>query len=132
MTTFRMTLAPGDRLPVCEVEGYAYTPEHAQGLIDLFKSLADVRVKDSRIDIKNHFAEYNSIFEPSKYLYEYEDTKVKCSACGHEMSLGELESDYSDYDSDGSSSVCPKCDEWDCCEYEHENINDVLEEMGLE
>jgi len=67
-----------------------------------------------------------SLFPEPKWLFEYQNNRVTCNNCGKTFGWKRLESDYlSDF---GSSSICPYCKEWDCCEIEFEDIKEVLRE----
>ncbi len=61
-----------------------------------------------------------------EYFYDYLNVKVKCNTCGKYCMSNDLKHDYDDNFYCSSDRVCPSCDEWDCCEIEHETIEQAL------
>jgi len=62
------------------------------------------------------------------WLYDYKPTKVTCKYCKETFNHTELDCDSIESDDyySYSETVCPKCDRWDCCELEYEDIKDAL------
>lgn len=67
-------------------------------------------------------------FPIPSYSFKRVSTDVTCDECGAVFKHTEFESDCMD-DGDGgeiySSTICPKCGHWDCCEVEYERLSDV-------
>lgn len=61
------------------------------------------------------------------YLYQFLDTEVECDSCGARFSHTELQSDEADVDT-WSNAICPRCGEWDCCEFVHEQFTKEMAE----
>jgi len=79
------------------------------------------------IQISRENIDARSIGIASKYLYEYENTKLKCEDCGKSTPFNEIEEKEVDLGYDYYyDKVCPHCGGYNTFEdYQLENINDV-------
>lgn len=76
------------------------------------------------INVDRQIQTIRSMEPASPYLYEYMPIKVTCVHCNESFLHDELESEASVFDTgDYTSTKCPKCGHWDCCEIEYEKIN---------
>ncbi len=97
---------------------------------DVFNEVAKLPQVTS--EVQNEFQTYHHRPEP-EYFYKHLHQEVKCKFCGEDICTDELKSDFANkIDQDDneyfttSDTVCPKCDEWDCCDVEFESIESAL------
>jgi len=55
------------------------------------------------------------------FLCKYVPTKVECYKCGATFTHTDLQADAS-FEGSCTSTKCPKCGVWDCCELEYEKL----------
>jgi hypothetical protein len=102
-----------------EYEGYINDPEIVEACINAGVNLT----------ISQDHQHVQLIHPEPDYLYEYEDTLVKCSRCKEEFDHEELEADS--IDDFYSNTICPKCQKWNCCEVEYESIAEALKRKNV-
>jgi hypothetical protein len=61
-----------------------------------------------------------------EYFYDYLNVKVKCKFCKTYHMIDDLRTVWDDDGECYSDRVCPSCKEWNCCDVEHETIEDAL------
>lgn len=80
-----------------------------------------------------HIQQCHQMTPDPNYLFNYEDCEVECTYCKEKFSYKDLKSKEAydfEYDEDYTLYyVCPKCNEPDCCDFEYEKIDDVLNEI---
>jgi Zn finger protein HypA/HybF involved in hydrogenase expression len=75
------------------------------------------------VEYKREIQEVRSIAGEPEYLYEYANTKVKCSNCKKMIPVNDIEMDD---DVDGNNYICPKCKEWNTFDFGYESIEHAL------
>lgn len=95
----------------------------------LEKILRNIPPQDWSYEIKYDCERIYELGCPSKYLFKYIKTKIRCKYCKAKFYPEELKEE--DYDDDTFvSDICPKCGEPDCCNFMYEQLNDEqLEEV---
>lgn len=80
------------------------------------------------LDFTREIIDTTQINSP-EFLYEYQDTKVKCETCESIFSHKYLRSEWT-YDGGGhSDTICPVCGDWDCCNIEYETLEKALKRI---
>jgi len=104
---------------IIKCNGILYNPNK----ISEFKSIEYVNIEyNKNYVILNHFP-------IPKYSFKYIDSEVGCSECGSKFNFSELEAEEYDFDGEDyydTTTKCPKCNTWDCCEIEYETIENAL------
>lgn len=104
-----------------------------QGVIinnELLDKVVNDRIKGVKINVEFGTQRMNHLPTP-KYSFKYLNTEIKCSNCGEIIMSDDLLNETSDYGDYRSNNVCPKCGEFDCCDIEYENnenLNKYYEE----
>lgn len=96
----------------------------------LTEDILDI-LKKYNIDINSsHQMIDDTQINSPEFLYEYENTKVKCQYCKSVFLHKYLYSEWT-YDGGGhSDTICPVCDGWGCCNVEYETLEHALERIG--
>jgi hypothetical protein len=123
-----LTFKPGEKAQ--EVRSFILTaimesiPENLQQLAD-----ANFIPRDYfQVTVNNHIQEYHSMVPEPAQFFEYEKTSVECCNCHAKFPYTDLKTDsIPDYgceyaDEYYSDRVCPKCNEFDCCELDFERL----------
>jgi len=94
-------------------------------------------VKETKFELELH-QESRRIehFPIPEYSFEYCNVLIKCNNCNNEFYINDLTSDFyfeGGCECCGNSvynyKVCPRCDGWDCCELEYEEIEDAIKRL---
>jgi hypothetical protein len=85
-----------------------------------------VNIEGIRLTVENGINTIHHMPEPD-YLYEYEETYLKCKHCKNKINVEDIETDY-----DIVTLTCPECGAYDSFpKYKYEKIEDVIKSMQL-
>jgi len=112
----------------CYITEQCWTPDGQVKIRGVINSDELLRIcEEKKPNIKYEFErDIDCIYHAPipEYSYNFENIEIRCVTCNKRIFLSDLNFDC--VEDNFSSTICPECSKWDCCELEYETIENAL------